>query len=113
MPFAPINTNTMGPNVIVPAKSGMAIQVLSYKRVAAGAVTAQWNSVNTGTSTTTNLEGPCSLITGVPEVCVAGFVWAGGGRTELFETLPGDELVLTLGGGVQVSGHLEYVYKSY
>ncbi len=79
---------------LVAAVAGQVISVLNYNIVAAGAVTAQFKSA------TTALTGAMSMITGVP-IADAGDV-----QSPLFQTAKGEALNLTLGGTVQVSGHM-------
>lgn len=101
--FAKVDTATSGANAIVTAAAGRRIRVVSYVLVAAGAVTAKWQSAST------DLTGAMSLITGTP-LPVAPFpLRHSGGYDGHLQTAPGEALNLTLGGAVQVSGHLTYV----
>lgn len=90
-----INAASSGANTIYAGATGLRIRVLGYVIVAAGAVTATWKSGSTG------LTGAMSLITGVPAVApmVANRDYGH------LVTAAGDDLVLTLSGAVQVSGH--------
>lgn len=104
MPQAVINAAASGANEIIPAVAGKKIIVQGYLLVAAGAVTATWKSA------TTALSGAMSLITGTPVPAPIG-----GDRMEVvpwLETASGEALNLTLGGAVQVSGHITYQYAS-
>jgi hypothetical protein len=78
---------------------GVKIRVTSYVLVAAGAVTAQFNS---GAGPTAR-SGAMSLITGTP------LAVQGSNETPVLECGAGEKLTLTLGGAVQVSGHLSYM----
>ncbi len=93
---ASINASSAGANTVVAAIPNKRIVVLKYKRIAAGAVTVTWES-----SGGTVLDGPCALAANGGEAeafCVSGH----------FSTLPGEALVLYLGGSVQVGGNLLY-----
>lgn len=99
-----VDTAAAGDNLIVAAQVQRRIRVLGYKLQAAGAVTVTFAS---GAGTGTKLTGAMSMITGVEStapICppsnmgnMPGF-W--------FETNPGDALNLSLGGAIQVSGHV-------
>lgn len=103
MLYVVIDTAVLGDNVIVPAVANKRIRMVSYVLVAAGAVTARWKD-----GASINLSGAMSLITGVP-VSTQPPDEGMGGQYGHFETSPGNVLVLSLGGNVQVSGHLAYV----
>ena len=92
-----VSAASSGDNTLLAAVAGYKIRVLSYKLVAAGAVTTRFESAAGGTA----LTGVMSQITGVPND--APFE-----REGHFETLAGELLNLELGGAVQVSGHLDY-----
>lgn len=106
MAFQKVDTSTSGENAIVAAKAGQGIRVFAYKLIAAGSVTVQWMDG------TTEMEGPCSLIVGVPVVCPPAPLLAAG-RAAYFETSAGNALQLNLGGAVQVSGSVEYQYTAH
>ena len=92
--YAKIDTNASGD--LVAAVTARKIRVIAYHLVAAGAVTAKFQS-----GATSDLTGAMSCITGVaqsPGECMTGH----------FETVAGEKLNLVLGSGVQVSGHLTY-----
>lgn len=93
-----ISAASSGDNTLVTAVAGHKIRVLSYKLVAAGAVTTRFESAAGGTA----LTGVMSQITGVPND--APFEREG----VLPDTVAGELLNLELGGAVQVSGHLTY-----
>lgn len=96
--YAKIDTATSGAgNTIVAAVSGKQIRVTGYVLNALTAVTAQWY---TGTSAA--LSGPIALGATGTIVCPND---DGDGH---FETVAGEALKLTLGGAVQVSGHVRY-----
>lgn len=92
-----ISAASSGDNTLLAAVTGHKIRVHSYTLVAAGAVTAAFESAAGGTA----LTGDMSLITGVP--LVVPFE-----REGHFETVVSELLNLELGGAVQVSGHLTY-----
>lgn len=92
-----ISAASSGDNTLLAAVTGHKIRVHSYVLVAAGAVTAAFESAASGTA----LTGDMSLITGTP--LVVPFE-----REGHFETVAGELLNLELGGAVQVSGHLTY-----
>lgn len=100
MRFAKIDLNASGD--LVAAVTGFKIRVTSYKMVAAGAVTAKFQS-----GATTDLSGAMSLITG-NEVGHDLGSDRHGEFVGYFETAVGEKLNLVLGGAVQVSGHLTY-----
>lgn len=81
---------------LVAAVAGKSIRVLAYSIVAAGAVTAKFQSGGA-----TDLTGAMSMITGTP--LAPGESLAGH-----FQTVAGEKLNLVLGSSVQVSGHLTY-----
>ena len=91
--------------VVVTGVAGKSIRVLGYVIVATTPVTAQWSSGATA------LSGAMPLIAGVPVVCPAAPMVVAG-RAAYLETISGDDLKLTLGAGVQVSGHLEYEFRT-
>lgn len=102
---AQISVASSGDNTVVAAgAAGTTIQVHGYVLVAAGAVTARWAA---GTGTGTPLSGAMSLITGVP--LVVPYCDLGAGRVTHWITVPAATLLnLSLGGAVQVSGHIIY-----
>lgn len=92
-----VSAATSGNNTLLAAQTGYAIRVLSYTLVAAGTVTAAFQSGASGTA----LTGTMSLIAGTP--LVVNFQKEGH-----FQTAVSTLLNLSLGGNVQVSGHLTY-----
>lgn len=97
--FAVVNTATSGNNTIVAAQgAGVKIRVVGFMLVAAGAVTANFQSGAGGTT----LTGAMSLITGVS-------VPYGPGPWGLFETAANAILNLNLSGAIQVSGFVVWV----
>ena len=102
MKFAVINASASGANAIVAAVTGKRIRVVSYVIVAAGAVTATWQSASTA------LSGPMSLASSGGASASVGIL-APGGAYGLFQTEPGEALNLSLGGTVNVAGHLCYI----
>jgi hypothetical protein len=100
--YAVVNTATSGNNTIVAAQAaGVKIRVVGYLLVAAGAVTANFQSGAGGTT----LTGAMSLATGTPNK--PGFNPQG-----WFETAAATLLNLNLGGAVQVSGFVAWVAVS-
>ena len=97
--YAVVNTASSGNNTIVAAQAaGVKIRVVGFLLVAAGAVTANWQSGAGGTT----LSGAMSLATGAPNA--PGFC-----PTGWFETAAATLLNLNLGGAVQVSGFVAWV----
>ena len=105
MPFAKITTAAIGSTAIVLAVPGRTIRVFGYVLVAAGAVAVKWQSA------AVDLTGVMTMATGVPLVCPTAPLVAGE-RAAYLETAAGEALNLNLSGGVQVSGHLEYMYRT-
>ncbi len=96
--YAAINTATSGAgNTIVAAVAGKQIRVVGYVLNALTAVTAQWY---TGVSAA--LSGPIALGATGTVACPNDHVEGH------FETVAGEALKITLGGAVQVSGHVVY-----
>ncbi len=92
-----INAASSGNNTLLAAVTGYKIRVLSYTLVAAGTVTAAFQSGAAGTA----LTGTMTLIAGVPLVVDLQ-------REGHFETAVSALLNLSLGGATQVSGFLIY-----
>jgi hypothetical protein len=88
-----------GANALVAAAAGKIIRVMQYTLVAAGTVTAKFQSAST------DLTGAMSMIVGLP-IVAAGPVSTGGRATPLFQTVAGEALNISLGGAVAVAGHL-------
>lgn len=86
-----------GNNTLLAAQTGYKIRVLSYTLVAAGSVTVAFQSGAGGT----DLTGTMSLIAGVPLVVDLQ-------KEGHFETAASTLLNLSLGGAIQVSGHITY-----
>lgn len=102
MKFAKIDVSSSGSNTIVSAVTGKKIRVLAYTIIAAGAVTAKWQSAST------DLSGAMSLAANggaAPSISIL----APGNMIGLFETAPGEALNLNLGGAVNVAGHMTYI----
>lgn len=95
-----VDTATSGANTIVAADTNRRIHVLSYNLVSAGTVTVVWKSGSTA------LTGAMTLTVGVPNTVSGGE----GTLTPVLRTAANEALVLTLGGNVQVSGHVTYDY---
>lgn len=94
--FVVISAASSGANSLVAAVPGKSIRVLGYALVAAGAVTVNFENG------TTDISGVMSLAAN------GGVSYPGGVQCPAFETSPGTALGLTLGGAVQVSGHICY-----
>lgn len=95
--FAAIAASATGDNTIVSGVAGKKVRVLKYTIVTSGAVVAKFR-----TSSGADLTGAMALAanSGVGGAfCPVG----------LFETSPGDALLLTLTGGGGVAGHLTYI----
>lgn len=99
MPHVKISAASSGANTLVAAVIGRSIRVLGFVIVAAGAVTANFESG------TTDLSGAMSLITGVP---ISAPLTGSLDILPWMQTASGEALGLTLGGAVQVSGFLVY-----
>jgi hypothetical protein len=96
---AVIDHAASGDNTIVAAVTGKKIRVISYTIVAAGAVTARFESGASGTALTgqMSLAANGGVINGYnPGGCFA-------------DTAAGTLLNLELGGAVSVDGHLSYI----
>lgn len=102
MPFASIDTATSGDNTIVAAVPNRKIRVINYTAIASADVSIRWKS-----GASTNLSGAMALAAN-GGAAPAGTGQAPSGHIGLFETAPGQALVLNLSGAVQVSGHLAY-----
>lgn len=96
--YASISGASSGNNTLIAAASGLKIRVISLAIVAASAVTVRFQSGASGTA----LSGIQSLITGTPYV----LPYNPAGH---FETAVNTLLNMSLGGAVQVSGHMTYV----
>jgi len=92
-----VSAASSGDNTLLAAQTGYKIRVLSYTLVAAGTVTAAFESGAGGTA----LTGDMTLVAGVPLVVPLA-------REGHFETAAATLLNLELGGAVQVSGHIVY-----
>ena len=92
-----ISAASSGNNTLLAASTGYKIRVISYTLVAASTVTASFQDGASGTA----LTGAMTLIAGVP--LVVNFQ-----REGHFQTTVSTLLNLSLGGAVQVSGHLTY-----
>ncbi len=95
--YLSISAASSGNNTLLAAVTGYKIRVLSYTLVAAGTVTAAFQSGATGTA----LTGTMTLIAGVPLVVDLQ-------REGHFETAVSTLLNLSLGGATQVSGFCTY-----
>lgn len=96
--YASISASSSGSNTIVSGVANKRIYVVSYVLVAASAVTAQWQS-STGSAN----------LTGAMPLAANGGVGGSYNQSGHFKTAIGDSLILNLGSGVQVSGHMSYV----
>jgi hypothetical protein len=100
MPNAVVNAAASGDNTIIAAPgAGKQIEVRGYHIVSANTVTATWKSGSTA------LSGPMSMAVGNP---FTPYSWA----DPVFLLGANEALVLTLGGSVQVSGHVTYVIRN-
>ncbi len=92
-----VSCASSGNNTLLAAQTGYKIRVISYTLTAASAVTVSFQDGAGGTA----LTGVMSLAAGVPLVVPLA-------REGHFETSVTTLLNLSLGGGVQVSGHITY-----
>ena len=97
--YAVIDDALSPDNTIIAAVAGKKIRVLGFFLVAAGAVTARFESDTGGTA----LTGQMTLAAGDP------FVSSGFSPIGWFETVAGELLNLELSGAVSVDGALTYV----
>ena len=88
-----VSVAASGDTTLVSAVSGKRIRVLRGSLVAANSVTVQFESGLDGM----RITGAMSLIAGQPLAITSGI-----------KTNPGEALIISLGGAVQVSGWLEY-----
>lgn len=96
----PINVNSSGDNIVVPAVVGKSVRVMAMKLIPAGAVNVQ---VCSGTGTSKVLDGLEALTTS--EVYSREFNPMG-----WYQTVLGDGLNINLSGGIQIGGVVVYVY---
>lgn len=97
MANAAVSTAASGATQIVAAPgAGKRIRVLGFGLVAAGAVTAKWQSA------ANDLTGAMSLVTGTP---LTGPATPGG----ILDCNANEALNISLGGAVQASGWVSYV----
>lgn len=94
--FVPVSVSASGNTQLIAGVTGAKIRVTSFILVAAAAVTAKFVS-----GASPDLTGAMSLAIGKPI--------GDNSHVGLFETAVGAALTITLGGAVQVSGHLGYV----
>lgn len=92
--YAVINTNTSGDTTIVAAVPGKKIRVVAFALVAAGTVNVKFRR------NTTDITGTIHLV----EAGGIAHSFQGG----LFETSPGQALVINLSANVQVGGYVVY-----
>lgn len=96
--YAVIDAATSGDNTLVAAVAGKRIRVLSLYLVAAGAVTARFESAAGGTA-----------LTGQSSLAANGVLSLPYNPTGWFQTVAGELLNLELGGAVSVDGALSYI----
>jgi len=102
MKYAAISASSSGSNTVVAAVTGKRIRVLSYVMVAAGDVTATWQSASN------NISGGMALAANGGAAPSAGQATPGG-LIGQFETNQGEALNLNLSAAVSVAGHLTYI----
>lgn len=102
MKYAVINASSSGSNTVIAAVTGKRIRVLSYVIVAAGDVTATWQSASTA------ISGGMALAANGGAAPSAGQATPGG-LIGQFETNQGEALNLNLSAAVSVAGHLTYI----
>jgi len=116
---AQISASTSGDNTVIAAPSTInpptggagssytpSIIVHGYLIVAAGSVVARF--YNGASASTLPLTGPMSMITGTPIAFGDPSTLSGRSQPFAFKLSAGSALVLNLGAGVQVSGHIIY-----
>lgn len=95
--FAAIAASSAGDNTLIAAVSGKRLRVLKYTVLTPGSVSLKFRS-----GATADLTGPMPLAAN----CGVGGAYCPAG---LFETAPGQPLVLNLSSGAAVAGHLTYI----
>jgi hypothetical protein len=106
MNFGVINLASSAETKLVTGVANRKIRVTSYQLVAGGTVTVQFTSGAAGGATTA-LTGAMGAVAGTP-IHVPVSPWTPGDVGGYFESNPGEDLNLKLGGNVQVSGHFSY-----
>ena len=96
------SSDTNAANKIVAGVANAQIRVLKFFIVAAGAVTATFESFGTGA---TALTGAMSMVAGVPLADSGFYGGPSRGTVSLFDCKTGEDLRINLGGAVQVSGY--------
>jgi hypothetical protein len=103
-----INTATAGDNTIGMGQVSRKLGLTSLALTSVGAQTITFKSETSG-SESTSLSGPMALSAGVPLVLSYSPPAGDGQRAQPYlETLAGDNLIITLAMGVQVSGFGTY-----
>lgn len=92
-----INVSASGPTSIFTPATNRRFRVVGYHLASAGANTVTWKRG------TTAFGGAWSFVAGVPHSALPD----GMDRVGLFEGDVGEALVLDLGSGVQLSGHID------
>jgi hypothetical protein len=94
-----INISAAGANTVVPGLSGFTIVGVCYHLVCSGAVDLKWKSGST------DISGIMSFLAN-GGITAPGDIRTGG----IFETAPGEDLVLYSSASVVVGGVLRYAY---
>lgn len=102
MKYAVVNASASGSNTVVAAVANKRIRVLSYVVIAAGDVTATWQSASNA------LSGPMALAANGGAAPSAGQA-VPAGLIGQFETNHGEALNMNLSAAVAVGGHLTYL----
>ncbi len=102
MKYAIVNASASGSNTIVAAVTNKRIRVLSYVIIAAGDVSATWQSASNA------LSGPMASAAHGGAAPSAGQATPGG-LIGQFETNQGEALNLNLSAAVAVGGHITYI----
>lgn len=106
-----VSTNANGDTQAVAGAANRKIRVLGFTIVADSAVSAKFTTGTAGGGANTDLTGAMKMATGVPiSPPVYGEAFAG--RAGQFETNAGEDLVLNLSSGVQVSGWINWVWAN-
>lgn len=96
---APVDTSSAGDTTLVSAVTGRKVRVTSYVLVAAAPVTVEFKS------------GSTALSGAMPFGANGGASASGHPESPVLECAAGEALVITLGGAIQVSGHISYTLE--
>lgn len=102
--FAPINVNSAGDNTLIAAVPNKYLRVLAFGALCDSNVTLTFKS---GASTAITGPMPC-LASGGLAPSIGQLGTGGYGTFGLFQTQPGEALVLNLSAAAQVGGYIAY-----